>query len=222
MIKTAASSEGAERGEGQRLRSARMVRSSKDRSRTSPQAPDQYEEGYRVRLMRARSRPATVSRRNGSSRAGEVVVAGAHGGAGATTLAVWLQPAWDAGVIRRPRRDGPVFSTGGLPLVLAVRNTVASAGRATGAVNALSSQGVRVDVLAVISDGLPEPAEASYRFEVLAARIPVTVRVPFVGSLRAARSPAAVDLPRRVQRAVAAIQAAALGQADAREFATTR
>ncbi len=47
--------------------------------------------------------------------------------------------------------------------MLAVRNTVPSAGQAT-AVNALIWQGVRVDVLAVVSDGLPEPAEATYRF----------------------------------------------------------
>lgn len=173
-------------------------------------------------LMAARSRPDTVSRHGGSWRAGEVVVAGAHGGAGATTLAAWLQPAWDVGVVRPPRRDSPVFSTGGRPLVLAVRNTVIAAGQAIYAVNALACQGVRVDVLAVVSDGLPEPADASYRFEVLAARVPFIVRVPFVASLRSAASPAGPDLPRKVRLAVAEIQAATLGQASAHEFAPTR
>ena len=81
--------------------------------------------------------------------------------------------------------------------MLAVRNTVPSAGQATDAINALIWQGVRVDVLAVVSDGLPEPAEATYRFDVLAGRVPIVVRVPFVASLRAAASPAGVDLSPR-------------------------
>jgi len=33
---------------------------------------------------------------------GEVVLVGAHGGAGVTTLAGLLRPAWDMGVARRP------------------------------------------------------------------------------------------------------------------------
>ena len=175
-----------------------------------------------MRLMAARSRPGAVPPGGGAWSAGEVVVAGAHGGAGTSTLAIWLQPAWDVGMVRgRPRMDGAAFSTGGRPLVLAVRNTVPSAGRATDVVNALIWQGVRVDVLAVVSDGLPEPAEASYRFALLAGRVPVIVRIPFVPSLRAAASPAGVDLPRKARRAIASIQAAALGHAAVREFTVT-
>ena len=33
---------------------------------------------------------------------GEVVLVGAHGGAGVTTLAGLLRPAWDMGAVRRP------------------------------------------------------------------------------------------------------------------------
>ena len=172
--------------------------------------------------MAAHSRPAAVPPPGGAWRAGEIVAAGAHGGAGTSTLASWLQPAWDVGVVRRrPKQNGAAFSTGGRPLVLAVRNTVPSAGQATDAINALIWQGVRVDVLAVVSDGLPEPAEATYRFDVLAGRVPIVVRVPFVASLRAAASPAGVDLPRRARRAIAEIQAATLGRAAARFSETT-
>ena len=31
---------------------------------------------------------------------GELVIWGAHGGAGTSTLAAWLQPAWDMGAMR--------------------------------------------------------------------------------------------------------------------------
>jgi hypothetical protein len=73
-------------------------------------------------------------------------------------------------------------------------------------------------VLAVVSDGLPEPVEASYRFRVLGGRVPVIVRVPFVPALRAAVSPASVRLPRRARRALEDIHVAARSRADVREF----
>ena len=172
--------------------------------------------------MAGRSTPAAAPPPGTAWQVGEVVVAGAHGGAGTSTLTSWLQPAWDVGVVRRrPKQESSVFSTGGRPLVLAVQNTVPSAAQATDAINALIWQGVRVDVLAVVSDGLPEPAEATYRFDVLAGRVPVVVRVPFVASLRAAASPAGVDLPRKARRAIAEIQAATLGRGAARFTATT-
>ena len=37
----------------------------------------------------------------------ELVIWGAHGGAGTSTLAVWLQPAWDMGAMR-PEPDPPL------------------------------------------------------------------------------------------------------------------
>jgi hypothetical protein len=96
-------------------------------------------------------------------------VAGAHGGAGTTTLAALMHPAWDLGVVQRPGRGRPAIRSGGRPIVLVTRNTAAAA-RATAAVNAIGWQGERVAVLAIVSDGMPEPAAAWYRFELLAAR----------------------------------------------------
>ena len=62
----------------------------------------------------------------------ELVIWGAHGGAGTTTLAVWLQPAWDMGAMR-PEPDPPYPATiaRGRALVVACRNTAWSARQAT-------------------------------------------------------------------------------------------
>ena len=106
----------------------------------------------------------------------ELVIWGAHGGAGTTTLATWLQPAWDMGAMR-PEPDPPYPADdrprpragGGLPqhrLVRArrpPRPSPLSPGRAAS-----------VAVLAVVSDGWPEPAAA-------------TGPVPAAGSRRSAR-----------------------------------
>src|SRR4051794_11079441 len=62
----------------------------------------------------------------------ELVVVGAHGGAGATTLARLLWPCWDLGSIAAAVQSGrPPVQTKGRPLVLACRNTVAGARAAT-------------------------------------------------------------------------------------------
>jgi hypothetical protein len=141
----------------------------------------------------------------------EIVVAGAHGGAGTSTLAALLAPAWDMGVIQ-PGAPAGGLRPGGRPVVLAVRGTVAAAGQAVTAVTAITGTGLLVAVLAVISDGLPEPAEARYRFRVLGARVPV-IRVPFVAAFRAAASPHRVDLPPRARRALAEIRSLTAEQA---------
>jgi len=88
---------------------------------------------------------------------GEVVLVGAHGGAGVTTLAGLLRPAWDMGVARRPGPGRRPLRPTGRPVVLAARNTAAAAARAVTATGLLAEQGVQVTVLAVISDGLPSP-----------------------------------------------------------------
>jgi hypothetical protein len=154
-------------------------------------------------------------------------VAGAHGGAGTSTLAVLLAPAWDMGAIGAPGGGG--LRPGGRPVVLVTRNTVAGWGRAprtvlapkkTGgeegrspaAITAVSAAAVPVTVLVVVGDGLPEPAEARYRFRVLEGRVGAVVRVPFVPAFRVASSPAQVRLPRRVRRALAEIRALAREQ----------
>ena len=96
--------------------------------------------------------------------------------------------------------------------MLVARSTVAAAGRAVTATRLLAAQGVQVTVLAVIGDGLPEPAEARYRFRVLDGRVGAVVRVPFVPAFRIAADPLSVDLPRRARRALAEIRALAREQ----------
>ena len=134
-----------------------------------------------------------------------IVLAGAHGGAGTSTLAALLAPAWDMGAISGPAAGG--LRPGGRPVVLAARNTVAAAGRAVAAVSALAMAGTWVAVLVVVSDGLPEPAEARYRFRVLEGRVGAVVRMPFVPAFRVTADPPCVDLPRRARQALAEIRA---------------
>jgi hypothetical protein len=140
----------------------------------------------------------------------DLVIWGAHGGAGTSTLATWLQPAWDTGAMSpEPDPRYPAQVAAGRVLVVACRSTVWSAAQATRAVTAVSRQGGHVAVLAVVSDGWPEPTTAASRFRLLEPRTGVVVRVPFVTGLRLADDPDSVPLPRRALRALAEIQAAA-------------
>ena len=140
-----------------------------------------------------------------------IVLAGAHGGAGTSALAALLAPAWDMGVISGPAAGG--LRPGGRPVVLAARNTVAAAGRAVAAVSVVTRAGAWVAVLVVVSDGLPEPAEARYRFRVLEGRAGAVVRMPFVPAFRVTADPSQVDLPRRARQALAEIRALTREQA---------
>ena len=140
---------------------------------------------------------------------GEVVLVGAHGGAGVTTLAGLLRPAWDMGAVRRPGPGQRPLRPAGRPVVLVARSTAAAAARAVTATGLLAAQGVQVTVLAVIGDGLPEPAGARYRFRVLDGRVGAVVRVPFIPAFRLAADPLSVTLPRRAQQALAEIRALA-------------
>jgi hypothetical protein len=151
------------------------------------------------------ARPAAVP-----PHGGELAVWGAHGGAGTTTLAAWLQPARDLGTM--PAGPEPAYlatAVAGRTLVLACRSTAWSAARATAAAAAVSRQGGLVAVVAVVSDGWPEPEPATSRFRLLEPHAGAVVRVPFVPGLRLADNAAAVPLPRRVLRALAQIHAAA-------------
>jgi len=178
----------------------------------------QSEEGSQVRPTAAQSRTGPVPPQGTNQPAREIVVVGAHGGAGTTTLAILLQPSWDIGSVRRPSRGRPAIRpTWGRPLTLVSRNTAVAAAQAIAAINAITWQGERVAVLAIVSDGFPEPAAAAYRFQVLSARVGAVVRVPFVASLRISNDPAQVSLPRRVRRSIADIRAKALASADAPE-----
>ncbi len=175
-----------------------------------------------VRTARSAYRlpPAVEPPGGAPARGREIVVTGAHGGAGTSTLAVLLRNAWDLGVLRRPARGEPAARTGGRPLVLVTRNTAGAAARATAAVDALADGGCPVAVLVIVSDGLPDPQAAAYRFRVLAGRAGAVVRVPFIAALRAADDPAQVELPRKARRAIADIKAAALAAAGVRPSAT--
>jgi hypothetical protein len=142
----------------------------------------------------------------------DLVVWGAHGGAGTTTLATWLRPAWDMGAARpamHPRY--PVTMTAGRPLILASRCTTWSARAATAAVAAVARAGSRVTVLAIISDGWPEPSTATARFRLLEPRVEAVVHIPFVPGLRLTDDPSSVALPRRALRALDQIRAATGG-----------
>jgi len=140
----------------------------------------------------------------------ELAVWGAHGGTGTSTLATWLRPARDLGAMRAGPGPGcPASVAARRALVITCRNTAWSAARATAAVAAVARQGGHVAVLAVVSDGWPEPATATARLGLLEASVGAVVRVPFVAGLRLADDPAAVTLPPRALRALAQITAAA-------------
>lgn len=175
-------------------------------------APGQVARGERHGALRI---PAVFGRGEEASPAAagavaEIVVLGAHGGAGTTTLAALLAPAWDMGVVRRPEPGGSSLRTGDRPLVLVAGVTAGGAGQAMAAVNALTWLGNAIAVLAVVSDGWPEPEAARYRYRLLAPRVGVIKQVPFVAALRASEQPALADLPRRAQRAVTELRAEAL------------
>jgi hypothetical protein len=139
-----------------------------------------------------------------------VLVWGAHGGAGTSTLVAWLHPACDMGAMRPglvPRY--PAWVANGRPVVVACGTTAYAAHAATIAVTALSRAGAVACVLAVVSDGWPEPAVAAARFRLLEPQLAAVIRVPFVPGLRLADDPAVVPLPRQARRAVEQIRAAA-------------
>ena len=103
----------------------------------------------------------------------ELVVVGAHGGAGATTLAGLLRPAWDLGVVRRPGPGSGVLPPSGRAVLLVARGTVPAADRAVAAARLLDEQGVQVAVLAVVGDGLPDrprPGTGSASWRAASAR----------------------------------------------------
>jgi hypothetical protein len=138
----------------------------------------------------------------------QLVVWGAHGGAGTTTLATWLQPAWDMGAMRpEPRPRYPASVASGRPLIVTCRNTAPSTAQATKAVTTVNSHAGHVAVLAVISDGWPEPPTATSRLQLLEPLVGAVIRVPFVPGLRLADDPAYVPLSRSALRALDRIRA---------------
>ena len=66
-------------------------------------------------------------------------------------------------------------------------------------------------MLAIMSDGWPEPPAATARFRLLEPQVGAVVRIPFVPGLRLVDDPAAVALPRRALRALDQIRTATGG-----------
>lgn len=153
-------------------------------------------------------------------------VAGAHGGAGTSTLAALLRAetaAWQGA--RLTVRELPAFPDedpvgiasratlhGRLagPVIVVARGNAEGARRAVTAVTALGYLDIRPAVLAVISDGAgPLPKAAAQRLDLLGDRAGVIIHVPFEAALRAAASPAGARLRSPLLRAVTAIAATA-------------
>jgi hypothetical protein len=137
---------------------------------------------------------------------------GAHGGAGATTLAVLLTPARDMGTLRSDADYRyPPPNPAGDPVLVACRCTTWSALKAQATVTALTRAGGQVKVLAVVSDGWPEPPIATAWFRLLSAQVGAVIRVPFLPRLRLCNDPALIPLPRAARHAVAMIRSLADG-----------
>ena len=134
-----------------------------------------------------------------------LVVVGAHGGAGVSTLAWLLAPAVDLGRARDWRR---LVNPGRCPVALVCGCTVPATGQAVGEVAAAARAGVGLDVLVVVGDGWPVPGAARARLRLLAGRVGRVVRVPYVPGWRYVERPDPAGLPRAVVLAVAAVRAA--------------
>src|ERR1017187_8079467 len=99
----------------------------RSRSARSSLTPGDGKKGWHVLLTLARFRPGLVPPSGESGPPREIVVIGAHGGAGVTTLAILLRPAWEMGIVHRSARDRPPLRACGRPVVLVSRNTAAAA-----------------------------------------------------------------------------------------------
>lgn len=158
-------------------------------------------------------------------------VAGAHGGAGTSTLAALLRAetaAWQAA--RLPVSELPAFpdeDPAGIasrarlrdrlagPVIVVARGNAEGARRAVTAVTALGYLRIRPAVLAVISDGAgPLPRAAGQRLDLLGDRAGIVIPVPFEAALRAAASPAGARLRRPLRRAVTEIAEAAASRLE--------
>jgi len=134
-----------------------------------------------------------------------VLLVGAHGGAGVTTLTRLLAPAVDAGVARDWRL---LHNPAGDPVAVVSGWTVAATGHAVREVAAAAGAGVWVALLLVVADGWPAPKQARARLRLLAGHVGRVVAVPYVPAWRYLERPEAADVPRPLARALAAARAA--------------
>jgi hypothetical protein len=137
-----------------------------------------------------------------------LLLVGAHGGAGVSTLAALLQPAFDVGVVR----DWSAFANPQRhPLAVVTGWTVSAAGQAVAQVAGAVRAGMPPRVLIVVADGWPEPKAARVRFRLLETQVGQVVRVPFVRGWRYADRPDPATVPRPVLRALEEVRAAVYG-----------
>jgi hypothetical protein len=135
-----------------------------------------------------------------------LLVVGAHGGAGTTTLAALMHQALDMGTVSGPSKPGhSPLRAEGRPVVVVARNTVPAAWHATRAVTAIDAGRGEADghiaALVIVSDGgRSEPKEATARFALLQGRVCGLVRMPFVPALRLVDDPTVVDLPAKARQ----------------------
>ena len=183
---------------------------------------------------RPRGRHAALGRPGGRGdgipRLTGVLVAGAHGGAGASTLAALLRAEAAAGCRSgtcsspsptgtRPASPRPGCCPGQVagPLVIAARGTAEGARRAVIAVTALAYLGIRPAALAVVGDGAgPLPRAAVQRLDLLGDRAGPVVHVPFAASLRAAAAPGGARLAGPLRRAITELAELAAPPRDGR------
>ncbi len=135
-----------------------------------------------------------------------LLLVGAHGGAGVSTLTRLLAPAAvDLGAPREWRR----IRTPSWQLVGVVTGcTVAATGQAVYQVAAAARAGIVPRVLIVVGDGWPLPGTARARLRLLAAQVGQIVHVPYVPGWRYVEQPDPARLPGAVERALAAVRAA--------------
>ena len=160
---------------------------------------------------------------------GQIVIAPAHGGAGASTLADWLRrelgntPAgqgWRVGVTAAfPDLDPAQIVASArlrlpppaIPVIVAARGNAQGARRAVIAVNVLEQYGSWPVAIALVADGAgPEPRQTAQYLDLIGDRAGPVVRVPFVPALRTGALPGAVRMRRGLCDAVDGLLALAV------------
>lgn len=152
-------------------------------------------------------------------------IAGAHGGAGTSTIAALLREVLNEGGQAVPVSEVPALPDGdprriaagsglaqqaqGRVLVITARSTGEGTRRAVVAVTVAGLLGLRPPVLAVTSDGAgPVPPAAAQRLAQLEAeqRVAAIVRIPFSAAIRAGVTGGRTD--KKLRRAVLALAGA--------------
>lgn len=141
---------------------------------------------------------------------------GAHGRAGTTTLARLL-PAIDLSVagpasLQEAGLQPDDILSAACPsrLILVTRSSAWAAPLAIETAHAITDAGHYINILAITSDGYPDSPEATARFTALAPTVGAVIRIPYIPSLTNSPDPMTVRLPRRYQRALTKIRAAAM------------